>query len=172
MILHPLAGRRQHAHRGVGLGGGSVTAGGEGAVLGVQHPLFRNANQAAGLLHTGEHILHNGAAFVHHNGGVDAMLGKIRHNVGRALTVDLLAAGESEIDVLFRPEALADEGIGGGKNAVEGDLCVQGAASPEDAVLNDSGKGGLVPLFLVDRHHVVVRHHNGGVAFLLARPPK
>ena len=62
--------------------------------------------------------------------------------------------------------------IGGGKNAVEGDLCVQGAASPEDAVLNDSGKGGLVPLFLVDGHHVVVRHHNGGVAHLLARPPK
>ena len=154
------------------LGGGGVAAGGEGAVLGVQHPLFRNANQAAGLLHAGEHILHNGAALVHHNGGVDALLCKVRNNVGRALTVDLLAAGEGKIDVLFRPEALADEGIGGGKNAVEGDLRVQGAASPENAVRNDSGKGGLVPLFLIDGHHVVVRHHNGGVAHLLARPPK
>ena len=100
------------------------------------------------------------------------MLGKIRHNVGRALTVDLLAAGEGKVNVLLRLEALTDEVIGGGENAVEGDLGVQGAAAPEDAVLNDSGEGGLVPLFLVDRHHIIVRHHNGGIARLLSRPPQ
>ena len=172
MILHPLAGRRQNPHRGMGLGGGGVTAGGDGTVLGVQHTFFRNANQAAGLLHAGEHVLHNGAALVHHNGGVDAMLGKIRHNVGRTLTVDLLTAGEGKVNVLFRLEALTDEVIGGGKNAVEGDLGVQRAAAPENAVLDDPGEGRLVPLFLVDRHHVIVRHHNGRVAFLLARPPQ
>ena len=154
------------------LGGGGVAAGGDGTVLGVQHTFFRNADETAGLLHAGEHILHHGAALVHHNGGVDAVLGEIRHDVGRTLTVDLITAGEGKVNVLFRLEALTDEVIGGGKNAVEGDLGVQRAAAPENAVLDDPGEGRLVPLFLVDRHHVIVRHHNGRVAFLLARPPQ
>ena len=47
----------------------------------------------------------------------------------------LLTAGEGKVNVLFRLEALTDEGIGGGENAAEGDLGVQRAAAPENACL-------------------------------------
>ncbi len=98
-----------------------MAAGGDGTVLGVQHTFSAMPMRPQGCFAPWGNILHHGAALVHHNGGVDAVLSEIRHNVDCALTVDLLTAGEGKV-MSFRLEALTDEVIGGGKNAVEGDL--------------------------------------------------
>ena len=161
MILHTLAGGSQHTHRSVGLGGGSVTAGGYGAVLDVDHALFRNADETAGLRHTGEHVFHNSAAFVHYDTGGDVVVDKILHDIGCALAVDFFTAGESEVDVVFRHKTLGDQVVGSGEHRIEGHLGIQRASTPHNTVLNDGGKGRLLPVFLIDRHYIVVGHHHG-----------
>ncbi len=170
MVLHLLAGSGKDAHGGVGLGGGSVAAARYRAVFHVHHALFGDANEAAGLLHAGEHIFHHGAAFVHHHGGGDVMVFKILHDVFGAVAVDFLAAGEGEVDVKFRLEALADQVIGSGQNAVDGDLGIQGAPAPEHTVFQNGGEGGLQPQVFVHGNHIVVGHQYGGVALLFAVP--
>ena len=62
--------------------------------------------------------------------------------------------------------------IGRAEDTVEGSLGIQRAPSPEDTVLDDAGKGRLVPAFLVHRHHVVVGHHHTGGNVGLAWPPE
>ena len=172
MILHPLAGRRQNAHRSVGLGGRSMTAGRPGPELGIQHTLLRNADKAAGLRNAGEHILHHSAALVHNHSRLHMMVDKIPNDVLGTHAVDLFTAGEGEIDVIFRTEPLGDEVIGSGENAVEGGLGVQGATAPEDTVLQDARKGRLLPALLVHRHHIVVGHQHRRVPVVPAGPPQ
>ena len=50
------------------------------------------------------------------------------------------------------------------KDAVEGVFRVDGAPPPDHPVLHDGVKGGLFPVFLLHRHHVIVGHENGRLA--------
>ncbi len=100
------------------------------------------------------------------------MVDKILDNVGRAFSVDLLAAGEGKINVVFRLEALGDQIIGGGKDAVEGDLGIQGTPAPENTVLQNGSEGRLFPVLLVDRHHIVVGHEDSGISVGFSGPPQ
>ena len=147
-----------------------MTAGGGCPVLDIHHALFRDADEAAGSGDTGEDAVHHGAALVHHHGRLNVVVNEILHNVGRTLAADLLAPGEGEIDVVFRLEALSDEIVRSGQCAVEGDLGIQCAPTPENAVLDDAGEGGLFPVLLVDGHHIVVSHQHCRLSGLFSRP--
>ena len=94
------------------------------------------------------------------------------HDVFGAGAVDLLAAGKSEIDIVFRLIALRYQRIGGEKNAVEGDLGIQRAPSPQNAIFNDAGKGRLIPMGLVGGDYIVVGHHHCRRGGLLTGPAK
>ena len=61
---------------------------------------------------------------------------------------------------MLRLETLTDQMVGSIQNAVEGDLGIQCAATPHDAVFNDGFKSGLFPLVFVHRHHIIVCHQN------------
>ena len=135
-----------------------------------RHALLGDADEAAGALETGEHVLHYGAALVEHELGLDALLGEPINDVHRAGAADLLAAREREIDVVLGHEALRDEGVRAEEHAVEGDLGVERTAPPEHAVDDLGREGVVVPELLVHGHHVVVRHEHGGLAGLAAGP--
>ena len=168
--LHLGAGQGELAHGGVGRGGGGVAAAAGNAVFQIQHPLFRDADQPAGLLHAGEHIFHHGAALVQHQSRLDALLRKPVDDVDGPLAVDLLAAGEGEIDVVFRGKALPDQVLRRGQDAVEGHFRIQRAPAPHGPVPDDGGKGRHVPVFLLHRHHIVVSHQHGRLPIALALP--
>ena len=170
MAFQLFTGIRQGGDGGVGLGSRSVTAGGFGVEFRVDHALFRNTDEAAGHFHTGEHIFHHGAAFIHHQAGGNPVLGEVFYNVGRTAAVDFFTAGEGKIHILLGYKALADQIIGGGQHAVECGLGVQGATAPHDAVFNDGGEGGLFPARFVYGHHIIVGHHHGGFLRSLAGP--
>ena len=172
VIFHPAAGRGKHPHGGVRPGRGSVPAGGCYAVFQVQHPLFGNADEGAGLADAGEHILHHGAALIHHQLDIDMMLPEPVNNVDSAPPVDLLLPGKGKVDILRRGKAGGNQVVGGTKHAVEGDLGIQRAAPPQHPVLQNARKGRFFPVFLLDGHHIVVRHHDGGFLVGLARPVK
>ena len=158
MVFHRGAGGGQPADGSAFRGCGGVAAAGFDAVFQIDLPLFRDAHHGAGTDDTRENVFHHGAALVHHHGRRDAMFRKIIHNVLRAGAEDLLAAGESEINVVDWPEAPGDQIFRRGKDAVEGHLGVQGAAAPHDAVLDDGVKGWLVPMILFHGDDVIVRH--------------
>ena len=71
---------------------------------------------------------------------------------------------------MLRLEALRNQRIGGGQNAVEGHLGIESAPAPEHAVLQNAVKGRLFPVFLVYGHHVVVGHHHRRAAGGFAGP--
>ena len=71
---------------------------------------------------------------------------------------------------MLRLEALTDQVIGAGENAVEGNLGIQGAPTPEHTVLQNGGEGRLVPLILVDWHHIVVGHQYRRISGGFSRP--
>ena len=100
------------------------------------------------------------------------MVDEILDNVGCAVAVNLLAAGEGEVDVIFRLEALGNQIIGSGENAVECNLSIQSATAPEDTVLQNGGKGRLLPVFFIDGHHIIVGHQHRRIAVVLAGPPQ
>ena len=170
VVLNPKNGRSQRIHGGIGRGRGSVTTAGKGLVLHIHHALFRDANEGAGRFHTGEHILHHGAAFVYHQRRLNAMLGKEIDDVHRTLAVDLFTAGEGEENIMFGAEALGNQVIGGAENTVHGDFGIQCAATPHDTVFNDGLEGRLVPLAFVHGHHIIVGHQHGGIPVDLAGP--
>lgn len=143
VIFHLAAGIRQHAHGGVGLGRGGVTAGGGNAVLQVHHALFGNADERAGLLDAGENILDHRAALIHDKLDIDIVLLEPVDDIDGAGAVDLLLTGESEVNILLRLEALRNQMIGGSQYAVKGDLGIKGAASPQHAILDDALEGGF-----------------------------
>ena len=172
MVFYFLAGRCQNTHWGMGLGGGGMTTGRNGAVLRIHHALFRNADKTAGLLYAREYIFHNCAAFVHYHSRLNIMLLKIPDNVGSTLSVDFLTAGEGKINVIFRLEALTDQVIGCGENTVEGNFGIQRTTAPENAILDDPGEGRLLPVFFINRHHIVVSHQHRRITLVLAGPPQ
>ena len=96
MILHPLAGRGELADRRVRRGRGGVAAGAVDCVFEVEHALLRDAHKAAGLLDTGEHVLHHGAALVQHQLRHDPLGRKSLHDAHGPHAVDLLLTGEGE----------------------------------------------------------------------------
>ena len=149
-----------------------MTAAGFDRVLNIHHALFGNADQAAGLLDAGEHILHNGAALVHDQRGGDAVGLKPVHDMHRAQTVDLLAAAERKINVLFGLVALRQQVVGRCQHTVKGDFGIQRTASPDHAVLQNCLKGRLAPTGLVHGHHIVVRHQHARLGVLFALPGK
>ena len=170
MVFNLAARRGELPHRRVRGGRGGVAAAGGDGILHVDHALFRNADHAAGLRYAGEHVIHDRAALVQHQFRLDVMGLKVIHDVDRALAVDFLAAGEGEVDVVFRHKALGDQVLRRGEHAVERHLRVQRAASPHHAVADFRFKCRVRPVFLFHRHHVVVRHQHRGFAVALALP--
>ena len=149
-----------------------MAAAGFDRVLDIHHALFGNTDQAAGLLDAGEHILHHGAALVHDQRGGDAVGFKPVHDMHRTKAIDLLAAAERKIDILFGLVALRQQMVGCRQHTVKGDFGIQRTASPDHAVLQNCLKGGLAPTGLVHGHHIVVRHQHARLAVLFAGPGK
>ena len=140
---------------------GGVSAGRRGAVAQVHHALFRDADQRALLFYAGEDVLYNSTSLVHDHGEVDILFLKIIDNGDRTGTVGLFSAGEREVDVLLRDEALPDQPVGGHQDPVERNFCIQRSAAPEDAVLDDPLKRRLLPVLFLDGNDVVMRHQDG-----------
>ena len=131
--------------------------------LRVHESFFCDTDQGAGLLDAGEDSLDNRAAFVQHQRGHDAARAHGLDDDGLGFARNFLISSEGEIHVVFRHEPALEQVLRGFHHAQQGTLCVQRTATPEDAVLNQSVERGLCPEFLVDRHHVIMRHEHGGI---------
>ena len=58
------------------------------------------------------------------------------------------------------------------ENTIECNFGIQSAPTPENAIFDDTGKGGLFPICLVHRDNVIVSHQHRRSGVLLARPPQ
>jgi hypothetical protein len=96
-----------------GLGADAASGGGH-LELQVEHPLFRYAYQGAGLIDSGENILDHGSRLVQNKGRGDAVGFEPVDDIDGAGAEDLLAAGKSEINVLFGLEPPGNEVVRGG----------------------------------------------------------
>ena len=164
------AGFAQGHKRAVGLGRAGVAAAGLDLVLHVQHTFFRNADQSAGLLDAGEHILDDRAALIHNQRRGNVVGFKPIYNVYRAQAVDFLAAAECKVDILRGGVALANQFVSSGQHAVKSNFRVQRTAAPEHAIFQHALKRRLLPACLVNVDDVIVSHQYGRLGVLLAGP--
>ena len=91
VALNSCARSCKHAYGGVRLGSRGVTAVRLHAVLHVHHTLFRDADNCARTLKTGECALNDSATLVEHELGVDAVFLEVIYDVSCAGAVYLLA---------------------------------------------------------------------------------
>ena len=135
--------------------------------LDILQPLLGNADQRTLARHAGEHVFHDRAALVHHDGGTNALPFEPVHDGRTARPVDFFLPGEREIHVLLRHEALANQLFRRLHDAAERPLRIQCSAPPEHAVLHNPLESRLFPLRFLHRYHVIVGHQDGRrVAFL------
>ena len=73
---------------------------------------------------------------------------------------------------MFRLKALPDQVFRPGEDPVEGYLGIQSSAAPHDAIFRNGVESRLLPVFLFDRHDVVVCHQDGRISLRPALPAK
>jgi hypothetical protein len=153
-------------------GRGGMSAAALNGILNVEHTLLADTDESNGLLYAGEYVFYNCSALVNYETGSDASLLKEVNDSGRAAAVNFLVAGEGEINIVFGNEALGNKSLCRLKGTVKSSLCIEGAASPENALINNALECGLLPVLFNYRNYVEVRHKNCGSIGSLTLPMK
>ena len=83
----------------------SVTTAGADTEADIHHALFRYTDQSAGSFDTGEYMFHHGTPLVQNKCRADILTAEMIHDFLGTVSVDLFAAGESKIAIVFGTEA-------------------------------------------------------------------